>query len=503
MPLHFHPRMPLDDIAWFYGRTDTLDRLFGYLNKPNPQNLSIVGQRRIGKSWLLQRVVRDTALHKRLLGEPEHFSFIYWDLQSEPQLDQPIFFQRLVELILRHVPQPLADDCRALYDPAKIEDSLTDILDLLKSESHRVVLCIDEFAAITRSKQFAEDFFAHLRSLFQQPALTCVTASYRSLGELCHLGPDSPFFNIFTRIQIGLLENPEARQFITESFAAAGVTVEEQAVSEVIRLAGPHPCFMSQLCADLSRNLPPGAVLSQALVEQQRGAFETAVFDDFSYYVQRLRQDHAQAFVILQTIAANPPAAHVAGPAYTQLRDLGLVREARGKLEPFSELFREFVLHSDTTNTYFEQAFANPKLVGPNFVRMCEIILAAASHIPNAIKEDLAEAIRTMSHRPHQAMQICGRDVLEPLMSYTYQAIGGGRWNRDQYDTCKQFDDRARAGKFPKHLAAHFTSIRIYGNHGSHPDEYREACTPARAFLTVIESIHLAEEVFLHFPEKN
>ena len=48
---------------------------------------------------------------------------------------------------------------------------------------------------------------------------------------------------------------------------------------------------------------------------------------------------------------------------------------------------------------------------------------------------------------------------------------------------------------FPKHLAAHFQSIRIAGNEGSHVSDYAEACTPARAFLTVLETIHLAEEV--------
>jgi hypothetical protein len=43
--------------------------------------------------------------------------------------------------------------------------------------------------------------------------------------------------------------------------------------------------------------------------------------------------------------------------------------------------------------------------------------------------------------------------------------------------------------------------VRIYGNHGGHPHRYLEACTPARAFLTVLETIHLAEEVGQRYGE--
>jgi len=111
------------------------------------------------------------------------------------------------------------------------------------------------------------------------------------------------------------------------------------------------------------------------------------------------------------------------------------------------------------------------------------------------MRGDLEAATRAMQGRPQDAMKVCGRDVLDPLLNRVYQAEVGGRWDGDQYATCRLFDDRAEAGSFPKHLAAHFHSIRIYGNHGGHPHRYLEACTPARAFLTALETIHLAEEV--------
>ena len=105
-----------------------------------------------------------------------------------------------------------------------------------------------------RSEILSVAFFSHLRSVFGRPAFTCVTASYKSLGEMCHLGPDSPFFNIFTRIQLGLFEPKEAKGFVVEPIKNQGVKIEENAVKAILRLTGPHPCFISQLCHTILYN---------------------------------------------------------------------------------------------------------------------------------------------------------------------------------------------------------------------------------------------------------
>jgi hypothetical protein len=174
---------------------------------------------------------------------------------------------------------------------------------------------------------------------------------------------------------------------------------------------------------------------------------------------------------------------------------LSLIRKDKGKLVPFSVPFSQFIKDSKGTDVYFEKAFSDTSMAGPNFVRIAEVMLAAAQHMPERMRGDLEAAIQAMQGRPQDAMRICGRDVLPALFDAVYQAEGGGRWSGDQYATCRLFDERADAKTFPKHLAAHFQSIRISANDGAHVYEYLEACTPARAFLTVLETIHLAEEV--------
>ena len=492
MPRLYHPRSPLTDPHWFYGRKDELRRLFSYLDGPFPQNVSIVGQRRIGKSWLLKVITLDEALRAEHLSEPDRYTFIFWDLQGEPQLSPGHFFSRLVHLLLEHLPQGLAKECRGVLDESRCEDTLAEMLDLLEIDDHRVVLLLDEFAAITRNTDFAESFFSHLRAVFGRPEITCVTASYRSLGEMCHLGPDSPFFNIFSRIQLGLFTKNEAEGFITDLFAAADVQVEPPAVKDILRLTGPHPCFISQLCCELEREVAPGRAIVPDDVARHNGPFQTGVFDDYSYYWQRLDEDEQ---AMLSNIAEGNQPATLENPVYIRLQELSLVCQDEGKTVPFSIPFSRFIKESKGTDVYFEKAFADPSLAGPNFVRLAEIMLAAAQNIPDPMRGDLEAATQTMQGRPQDTMRICGRDVLDPLLDRVYRAEMDERWNGGQYATCKLFEDRAEAGHFPKHLAAHFHSIRIYGNHGGHPHSYLEACTPARAFLTVVETIHLAEEI--------
>ena len=492
MPAFYQPRVPLADPSWFYGRKNELRLLFSYLNKPYPQNVSIVGQRRIGKSWLLKVLELDTALRERLLDKPEKYTFIYWDLQCEPSLTPALFFTRITDLLLKHLPRELRELCLEEYDEQDPEESLAEMLDLLEIAEHHVVLLLDEFAAITQDKGFAETFFSHLRSIFNRPEMTCVTASYRSLGDMSHLGPDSPFFNIFSRIQLGLFTKDEAEQFIVEPFEAADVEVEAAALKALLRLTGPHPCFISQLCHDLWHEIEASGVLTKADVDRHNGPFQRSVRDDFTYYLQRLEDSELD---MLRNVAEGNPPATLEIPAYIQLEGLSLVRQDKGKPAPFSVPFGQFIRDTKGTDLHFVQAFSDISMAGPSFVRMAEVMLASAQYIPDKMLEDLEAAIRAMQGRPQDAMRICGRDVLDPLFDRVYRSEVGGRWDGDQYGTCRLFDDRADVGHFPKHLAAHFHSVRVYGNHGGHPYKYLEACTPARAFLTVLETIHLAEDV--------
>jgi len=497
MPLSYQPRTHLTDPDWFYGRSKELSDLFSYLNKPTPQNVQIVGQRRIGKSWLLQVVSLDPALRAKYLSEPDKYTFIYWDLQREIKLAPDVFLKRLLELVLIYLPGELRAECQTFAQQEDNDEALWEVFELLEADDHRVVLLLDEFAAITRNKAFAEDFFSHLRSLFGRSPLTCVTASYLSLGEMCHLGPDSPFFNIFTRIQLELLNQEEAVGFVRDPLEAHNIKVESDAIKGILRLTGPHPCFISQLCHGLMHETLKAGIITKEDVELQNGPFQASVWDDFGYYWQRLSEVEQS---LLREIADGNQPKSLENPVFLCLERLSLVRRDKGAVVPFSIPFSQYVKDTKGTDVYFEKAFSDPEFNGASFMLMAENLLNASLRIHNNMREDLLAAIRAMQGRPQEAMRTCGRDVLPPLMDMVYQAEFRITPAGKQIDICREFDTKAEARQFPRHLAAHFHLLRISGNDGSHAEDYLEACTPARAFLTVLETIHLAEEVYKRYP---
>jgi hypothetical protein len=498
MPLEFQPRTRLADPSWFYKRDADLQRLFAYLAKDHPQNVSLVGQRRIGKSWLLQAIAQDDNLRREFLKQRfEQFTFIYWDLQLQRQLTPDSFLARQLEIISESLPAEVRDLLAEQIAGKDIEDALVEMLKLLEVAGHHVVLLLDEFDRIMGKTDFAEEFFSHLCNLFSGSYLILVTASYHTLAEICNLGQDSPFFNIFSKIQLGLLSDAEAQDFVTQAFKSCEITLEPGAMKEIIRLAGPNPCFISILCHDLYHTAPHDRALVAADVQALASGFQMNVVDDYQYFTENL-DDNGRS-MLLNICEGNAPTA-LTNPVYIKLKSLGLVVEHGGKSEPFSAAFGQYVREIKGADVYFQKAFSDPELTNPNFVRLCDVVLKTAGSLPQKMAQDLQAAVQAIRSRPQDAMRICGRDVLPVLIDRVYAVELKARWNGDIFGACDTFNQRAEAKQFSMHIAAHFHSIRISGNHGSHDYEYIQACTPARAFLTVLETIHLAEEVYKRYP---
>jgi hypothetical protein len=497
MPLEFQPRARLADPSWFFGRDQDLRRLFAYIAKDYPQNVSLVGQRRVGKSWILQAIELDANLRARYINEPKKFTFVYWDLQCERHLNPGYFLQKILEIILSKLPVDLRQVFAEEIKGEETEDALATVLSLLEVADHHIILLIDEFDKIMGNTAFAEDFFSHLRFLFGKSWMTSIIASYHTLKDICGtLGSDSPFFGIFSRVQIGLFSDDEARNYVIAAFANCGVNIEEAAVREIIHLAGANPCFISVLCHDLFHCAPVG-VITAADVQTLSGNFQTNVSSDYQYFLEHLNDE--ERAMLLNINEGNLPASPV-NPVYNRLKELSLVVERGGRPEPFSTSFHQYIRESKGTDVYFQKAFSNTELNSPSFIRLCDVVLKTSTHLPPAISGHLQAAIQAIRARPHEAMRICGRDVLPQLIDRVYTVETGTRWNSDQYMACEEFMNRAKAKAFSMHLVAHFHSVRISGNDGAHDANYIEACTPARAFLTVLETIHLADEVFKRYP---
>ncbi len=183
-PNPFYERGVIRDPKRFFGRKPELKQIFERL--ATMQSVSIVGERRIGKSSLLAYI---TATGPERLGQDYKFYTI--DLQRVESMDDFI--------------------ARAL-DALAIKDGRT-VRDFEKAlEGRKVILCLDEFE---QSSDFSKEFFNVLRSLASTGHLALVTASQTKLADLASEGlTTSPFFNIFTTVWLTELSEAECGEVL-------------------------------------------------------------------------------------------------------------------------------------------------------------------------------------------------------------------------------------------------------------------------------------------------
>lgn len=205
----------IHDPARFFGRSRELRFIFSRL--ANMDSVSVVGERRIGKSSLLYHIAKTG---EQKLG-PD-YTCCYLDLQS-------IFSQA----------EFYAEICRQLGVEGNDYQAFKDEL---RKRPKKVVLCLDEFEQTAGNDAFDLEFFNVLRSLAVSGQLALVVATQHTLREL-YLEAEirtSPFFNIFTLLQLGPLNDAEARELVASPAAATSHPFSATEIDAVLEMVARH-----------------------------------------------------------------------------------------------------------------------------------------------------------------------------------------------------------------------------------------------------------------------
>jgi hypothetical protein len=177
---------------------------------------SIVGLRRIGKTWLLDYL-------KQVAPDELAPNFRIASLDGTTTRRKTV--STFVTQALNALGVPL------IGNPADLElDTLTKAVESLHNQHLKLVLCIDEFEGFFNQQDFDYDFFAGLRYLATN-GLILVTVSKNPLidlvGERCQT---SPFFNIFEQITLKPFNKLEAKDFVQAKGTQASFNDDERAV---------------------------------------------------------------------------------------------------------------------------------------------------------------------------------------------------------------------------------------------------------------------------------
>jgi tRNA A-37 threonylcarbamoyl transferase component Bud32 len=332
----FFNRHRITDPAYFFGRQRELERLYSAI--ATRQCVSIVGERKLGKSSLLTRLSHAPTLHSFGL-EPAQYLFVYFDLESMASARRDDFWMELLDTIASQLPPgDMAQTLRKQIDSGDVRFmTARRALRRLRDTGLEVVLMLDEFESLARNAQFDPDFYGELRSLAGELGLVILTASKRSLYDLTYENSStlsSPFFNIFSEMPIGLMTLDEAREVLRELSGRAGAAFCAEEVDWALDLSGPHPFFTQVIGAHLFEAPGSGQLRSAEVYETIRKRFTAEAEDHYRYIWASLDSAEQAGLLALPRTAE---------PILKTLRAKSLVREVDDHPMPFGDAFAAFL----------------------------------------------------------------------------------------------------------------------------------------------------------------
>jgi hypothetical protein len=243
---------PISDPRRFFGRTREVEQIFGRLRNDEFESSSLVGDRRIGKTSLLNYLA-DPSVRTSYSLSPDRYIFVYADLQMvDGTMNPDQLWRRLLTLMRRHCEDKgVAELLGALRKEERLDTFVLDeLFEQIDQRGQQVILLLDEFEHITANGNFGPDFYYGLRSLIIHHQLALVTSSQRELIELCHSEAikSSPFFNIFANINLQPFSRADAQRLISQSLDRTEIQFSNREIERLFDLAGLHPYFLQAAC---------------------------------------------------------------------------------------------------------------------------------------------------------------------------------------------------------------------------------------------------------------
>jgi serine/threonine protein kinase len=319
----------------FFGRKREVKRIYSRLDAPRPQSVAIVGERRIGKSSLLNYIYHRRNRRRAMQNHADSL-FVYMDLQRAHEIDMPKFIDIMLSMIAYEAP----GDISATSGDRSL-DTLSAVVERLTENGKRVVVLLDEFEAVTANHRFEMQFFSYLRFLANSYRVAYVTSSYSDLQQMCHDKEiaDSPFFNIFSNMPLRPFSREEAIDLITTPSQREGAPLAPHAEG-ILAMAGHHPFFVQIACSAAYESISEGSGGDPDWREIERQFMEEAQ-PHFAFMWERLGEPEQHNITrIAEGKSVDRKYLHIS----EELERRGYLREEGSDYVVFSEPFARFAL---------------------------------------------------------------------------------------------------------------------------------------------------------------
>lgn len=345
-------RIMIADPADFYGRRATVRKLFAKIDNPCPQSVSIVGDRKIGKSSLLNYMI-EPETRKNHLSSPDKFVFVYIDFQRFRGNRIEDFFRAVFNGIIREFAGNIVINEEPGYP------GFMRLIEEFGKKDLVLIFLFDEFEVITQNPHFDHDFFAFFRSIANSHAVAYYTTSGRILQEMCHTKEisDSPFFNIFTNFFLGPFNEQEALELICEPSEKQGSALKPYA-DAIFSMSGYLPFYLQIACSSFFESIKENAGNpDKAMITEAEHSFMEEAQVHFDYAMKNINSEEIEA---LKAIAMNNRISKRYVHALQGLKRRGIIVNDEDRYCMFSKLFKEYFLekHSKMTIPFWRKIFS-------------------------------------------------------------------------------------------------------------------------------------------------
>ncbi len=226
----------------FVGRTDILGSVKQVLAHPQQNAIVLFGQRRIGKTSILQELKKRLGSEQSVVYKPVFFDLLGKTYQPLKETLQELAYNICDVLEIDKIRLENIDDFHQQWLPSILKQYPTISL----------VLLLDEFDALEDDAKFRntqESFFYYLRDhlLGVSPRINFVFALGRNVGDLSNVAM-SVFKNILS-VRVSLLAHADTVQLIKFSEINASLNWSDESISKVWQLTSGHPFLTQVLCS--------------------------------------------------------------------------------------------------------------------------------------------------------------------------------------------------------------------------------------------------------------
>ena len=320
-------RRPVTGSTGFFNRTSEIMRISSRVAADRPQSVSIVGEPGIGKTSLLNWLCDPTS-QAEYLEDPTSYVTLLLSFGSESPQGPDAFFARVKEVLE-------STDSGTM---APSYDGFNELVKLLMQEEKKLVLFCDDFGVITQNKNFPLDFYSFMRSLANSNDIGYVTTSSAPLQKLCYTQDieESPFFNIFTTVNLESFKADEAKRLVEEPAREAGHPFEHE-TDWILALGGNLPYLLQATASIAFDALSNGGIeqknLRDAAAKEVHGYLETIWDEAFTEAEQE----------VMRRLSNGKPIERRLEFAAEALERSGHLRKANSNYEIAADLFSRFV----------------------------------------------------------------------------------------------------------------------------------------------------------------